>query len=81
MTEQENPFRNSPLGERRDPARIDALVSQIAEAWHAHPQMRLLQLLVCTVDHHPNRLFDLEDTVLSTRLRELAESGEFPKAQ
>ena len=80
MAEQDNPFRGFTLGEPRDPARIDQLLEQIRVIWHAHPDMRLLQLLICAVDHEPNRLFGTEDDLLAERLNELAETGKFPTA-
>jgi hypothetical protein len=67
-------------GQPRDPERIDVLLDQIRVIWHQHSDMRLLQLLICVIDPEWNRLFNVEDTVLTTRLREYAETGRFPTA-
>jgi hypothetical protein len=67
-------------GQPRDPERIDELLDQIRVIWHQHLDMRLLQLLICVIDHRPNPLFNTEDTLLAERLQEFAETGRFPSA-
>jgi hypothetical protein len=65
-------------GQPRDPARIDQILAAIAEVWHAHPDMRLGQLLVNLLDPEWNKLFTIEDDVLAQRLREFSETGRWP---
>ena len=82
MTDADKKFDASFMrGEGRDPERIDRVLALIGEVWRVHPQMRLLQLLVCAIDHEPNRLFNVEDDILIERLNELVETGAWPTAQ
>lgn len=65
-------------GKPRDPARIDQILAAIGEVWHAHPDMRLGQVLVNLLDPEWNKLFTIEDDVLAARLREFNETGRWP---
>jgi hypothetical protein len=79
MTDADNTFKlKFPRGQPRDSERIDAILAAIGEVWHAHPDMRLSQILVCLLDSNPNAIFYIEDDVLSERLRELRETGRWP---
>jgi hypothetical protein len=81
MADADNTFDASFMrGRSRDPERIDELLEQIRVSCHQYPDLRLLQLLICVIDHRPNPLFNVEDLVLSERLREFAETGRFPSA-
>ncbi len=68
-------------GVERDPERIDVLIEQLRLIWKEHPTMRLGQLLVNLCDPHPNRLFDVEDHVVSERIFELRRTGVWPGAR
>lgn len=59
----------------RDPERIDAVVEQVRSLWKQYPQLRLLQLLVAIADPHPNRLFYVEDSLLSEKLCRARDTG------
>lgn len=58
----------------RDPARIGRIIEKLHRAWHAHPDLRLGQLV-----HHlanPNTMaVHTEDDVLERRLDLLIEHG------
>jgi hypothetical protein len=68
-----------PDREMRDPKRIEPLLALIREAWHMHPDIRLIQLLhwaVSIVDKPDSRMgfepldpFYAEDYYVSTGLR------------
>jgi uncharacterized protein YihD (DUF1040 family) len=63
------------LGEERDPERIDILIEQLRAVWKKYPGLRLTQLLVALLDSKPNRLFYLEDHLVSAKLLQLREEG------
>ena len=67
-------------GQERDPARIDVLIDQLRALWKEHPTLRLGQLLVSLCDPQPNRMFDVEDHLVSERIFELRETGIWPTA-
>jgi uncharacterized protein YihD (DUF1040 family) len=51
-----------------DPARIDEMIELLRAQWHAHPAMRLGQLIVNVSDQLDP--FYVEDAALRRRLRE-----------
>ena len=68
-------------GLERDPARIDLLIEQLRLLWKEHPNMRLAQLLVNLLDPEPNRLFYVEDHVVSAKIFEFRECGVWPSGR
>jgi uncharacterized protein YihD (DUF1040 family) len=52
----------------RDPKRIPIILDAIRVEWEKNPDLRLLQLLVNTMDSHQNPLFHVEDDLLLKRL-------------
>jgi hypothetical protein len=65
-------------GQPRDPERINQILAAIGEVWHAHPDMRLAQLVVNLLDPKPNAMFYIEDDVLAERLREFNATARWP---
>lgn len=68
-------------GAERDHGRIDVLLKQVELLLKAHPDQRLLQLLCNLLDPQPNRLFDIEDHVVSEKIFEFRETGRWPSAR
>jgi len=52
----------------RDPKRIPVVLKALQAEWEKNPDLRLMQLLVNTLDARPNPLFMVEDTVLLEKL-------------
>ena len=73
------PWRPS-RGAERNPARIDALLKQIETLWKVHPDQRLCQLLCNLADPQPNRLFNIEDHVISNKIFEFRRTGHWSSA-
>jgi hypothetical protein len=67
-------------GAERDPARIDVLLKQIEVLWKEHPEQRLCQLLCNLLDPEPNRLFYVEDHVVSEKIIGFRQTGLWAKA-
>lgn len=62
---------------QRDPARIDAVLAQVARVWKANPQLRLMQLLSNALpDVSPH--YNIEDDVLQAKLRATYTEGSPP---
>jgi uncharacterized protein YihD (DUF1040 family) len=57
----------------RDPARIDRILELLREAWHAHPDWRLAQLVVNVIKPavQSPQVFYQEDEVIENGLIEL----------
>lgn len=55
----------------RDPARIDAVLSQVKAYWKAHPDLRLGQIVVNASSNATGQMdpFNVEDDILVTGLR------------
>jgi hypothetical protein len=69
VSNPKNPFAALPS---RPKERIPEVLEAIRAVWEKNPDLRLLQLLVNTMDARPNPLFTVEDDVLLARLRESA---------
>ena len=53
----------------RDPKRIPVVLEAIRVEWEKNPDLRLMQLLVNTLDARPSPLFPVEDDVLLAKLQ------------
>jgi uncharacterized protein YihD (DUF1040 family) len=53
----------------RDPNRIPGVLQEVQKLWEKHPDLRLGQLLLCTLKQNED-LFNCEDDVLMQRIRE-----------
>jgi uncharacterized protein YihD (DUF1040 family) len=60
----------------RDPARIGAVLDLLRQAWEASPDLRLGQL-VCNLVDRDEQVYQLEEDVLTERLRHLVLTREW----
>jgi hypothetical protein len=74
------PWRPSP-GAERSPDRIDVLLEQIKTLWKEQPNQRLCQLLCNLADPQPNRLFYIEDHVISEKIFEFRRTAQWPSGR
>jgi hypothetical protein len=75
----------------RDPDRIDRIVEALRKAWHRNPDWRLNQLVINASDtpydcDEPHKcglglVFYIEDDVMETRLRGMANARNAPPEQ
>ncbi len=63
----------------RNPERIDRMVERLRALWHAHPDMRLGQLIVNLTCGGETHTFNQEDTLTERNIERVTEGEEFPR--